>query len=322
MKRFASGVRVLASFALVLCLYGFLAADASIPLSKYRQQLHQIAERVHSLDQNPEQAGSVIAGIPDQVIVDTGNGKITVSYRDLKDELAEVSKADAKKKAQGLQQTETYLLHLESGAASYDQPRTDVPAARQKLGQILLQHEFRNVHGPGLKETLLSQLYRWLGRLLTHLHFGRLGRFNVLQLAAYLLIGVALLLLLLWTFNHLRPKQEEPQLREIIPFSPSARNWRAWLAEAKDYADKQDWRNAIHFAYWGGISFLESGGAWKPNRARTPREYLRLLSSRNPNYSPLSTLTRKFEIVWYGDRPAARQDFEESLGQLEKLGCR
>ena len=322
MKPFSSWVRATALYTVVLCLCGFLAADTSVPLSEYRQQLHQIAERVHSLEQDPGQAGSVIAAIPDQVRVDTGSGSVTVNYRDLKNELTELSKPDAKQRPQRLQQTETYLLRLENDAAGYDQVPVDVPAARRKLGQILSRREFRNVHAPGLKETLLSELYRWLGRLLSHLHVGRLGGFNVLQVLIYVLIAIALLLLLLWTFNHLRRNKEQPQPREIIPFAPSARNWRAWLAEAKAYADQQDWRNAIHFAYWAGISFLESGGAWKPNRARTPREYLRLLTSRNPNYPPLSSLTRKFEIVWYGDRPAAQQDFEESLGQLEKLGCR
>lgn len=322
MRALASRCRVIALFAVVLCLSGFLAADASVTLSEYRQQLHQLAAQVHSLQQNPEEAGSVIAAIPDQETVDTGNGKVTVNYRDVKNELTELSKPDAKQKAKRLQQTETYLLRLETDAAGYDQTPADLPAARQRLGQILSRREFRNVQGPGLKETLLSKLYRWLDRLLGHLHIGRLVGFSVLQVLVYVLIGVALLLLLLWTFNHLRRKEEEPQQREIVPFSPSATSWRAWLAEAKAYADQQDWRNAIHFAYWAGISFLESGGAWKPNRARTPREYLRLLSSRNPNYPPLSSLTRKFEVVWYGDRPAAQPDFEESLGQLEKLGCR
>ncbi|HKF23930.1 MAG TPA: DUF4129 domain-containing protein, partial [Candidatus Angelobacter sp.] len=110
--------------------------------------------------------------------------------------------------------------------------------------------------------------------------------------------------------------------REIVPFSPSARSWRAWLEEARRMAQQEDWRNAIHLAYWAGISFLESGGAWKPNRARTPREYLRLMGTRKPEYPSLAALTRKFEVVWYGARAASGVDFKETLGQLEKLGCR
>jgi hypothetical protein len=138
----------------------------------------------------------------------------------------------------------------------------------------------------------------------------------------YSVIAVSLLLPVIWTVRRFRRRVDEPAGREIIPFSPSARGWRAWLDEAFRMAQQQEWGNAIHLAYWAGISFLESGGAWKPDRARTPREYLRLLGAFKPEYASLVDLTRKFEVVWYGGRAASSIDFEEALGQLEKLGCR
>jgi len=27
-------------------------------------------------------------------------------------------------------------------------------------------------------------------------------------------------------------------------------------------------------------------------------------------------------VIWYGDRDAGESDFQETLGQLERLGCR
>jgi len=39
-------------------------------------------------------------------------------------------------------------------------------------------------------------------------------------------------------------------------------------------------------------------------------------------YPVLAALTHKLEVVWYGYGSAAESDFEEALGQLEKLGCR
>jgi hypothetical protein len=143
-----------------------------------------------------------------------------------------------------------------------------------------------------------------------------------MRLIIYLLVGAAATLLLLWTIRRLRRPQEELPEREIIPFAPSARSWRAWLADARTQAQKEDWRNAIHLAYWAGISYLEEHGAWKPNRARTPREYLRLIGKAAAQYPVLAALTRKLEIVWYGYGTAAEADFHEALGQLEKLGCR
>ena len=313
---------IVRTLVLALLLCGQLAADTRVSLDKYRQQLQSIEARVHSLDDHPEQAGDVIASIPDQVAVNTGSGEVTVNYHPLKNDLTEFDKAERTAKPQRLEQIKSYILRLETEATAYSQTSEDLTPTRRELGQILSQSEFRKVHGPGVRETLLSKLYKWVGWVLGHLHFRGTSAFNVLQFVVYALVACALLLLLFWTVSRLRRKEEEPPAREILPFAPSARSWRVWLAEARENAEKQDWRNAIHLAYWAAISFLESGGAWKPNRARTPREYLRLLSTRNPSYPPLSTLTRKFEVVWYGDRPAAQQDFEESLGQLEKLGCR
>lgn len=297
-------------------------ADAPISAAEYRSRLNKLSQQVHSLNDHPEQVEKLIASIPDEVAVNTESGEVDVNYRPLKNTLTEYSKGDSKLKASRLQGINAYLENLEADVTAITSASQQSAATRQALKEILARREFRSVRGPGLKETLLSKLFRWLGRLLSHLHFGGAGAFGVLQVLVYILVGGALLILLLWTVRQLRRDQEDLPAREIIPFSPSAKSWRSWLSEARDFAALHDWRNAIHLAYWAGISFLESGGAWKPNRARTPREYLRLLSSRNPNYAPLSSLTRKLETVWYGGRPAGQQDFQETLSHLEKLGCR
>lgn len=312
---------LLAIAILFLCWADLSAADTAISLTEYRHQLENISEKVAFLGEHPDQAGTIIAAIPDETTVRTPSGEITANYHVLKNELTFFSKADPKLKSRNLEAIQAYLLTLQSQAAACEQP-DHTSSARQKLGEILARREFRNVHGPGLKETLLARLYRWLARLLGHIRLGGSAASSILQMLVYVLVGLALLILVFWTVNRLRRNKEELPTREIIPFSPSARSWRAWLTEARAEAEKQDWRNAIHLSYWAAISFLESGGAWKPNRARTPREYLRLLTTRSPNYPPLSALTRKFEVVWYGERPAAQQDFQDALGQLEKLGCR
>jgi hypothetical protein len=101
----------------------------------------------------------------------------------------------------------------------------------------------------------------------------------------------------------------------------SAKEWAIWLAEARDAAAKGEWRDAIHLAYWAGISFLERQGMWKPDRARTPREYLRLLSSTSEYRETLTALTRIFELAWYANRGASERTFSQTLEELEKLGC-
>ncbi len=75
------------------------------------------------------------------------------------------------------------------------------------------------------------------------------------------------------------------------------------------------------------------------DRARTPREYMRLLAAGAAAGSPsagqlspspeqaarvaaLAALTRSLETTWYGFYPATAGDFHSAVVQLEALGCR
>ena len=297
------------------------ARAASISLSEYRQQLQGISEKLEALQSSPEKSGELLTEIPDHVSVATGAGEISVNYKALKDNLAAVPGADEQKRPAMLRQVQSYVQELITAAKS-SETGADLSSTHRKLDAILARREFRRVQGPTPQNTLLARIYRWLSRLLSKLNIRAGGEFDWMRLLIYMLIGAAVILLAIWTIRRLRRPQEELTPREIVPFAPSARGWRTWLAEARALAQQQDWRNAIHLAYWAGISYLEEHGAWKPNRARTPREYLRLIGSRAAQYPVLAALTRKLEVVWYGYGRAVEADFQETLGQLEKLGCR
>jgi hypothetical protein len=297
------------------------ARAESLSVAAYQQQLQGIVTQVESLESHPEDAGPVVASIPDQVSVATSSGEIKVSYKVLKDALATLKAADESKRSALLQQAQQYARAMNSAAQEYDKPAADSGRAHQKLEEILSHPEFKT-KGPSAKDALLARIYYWIARWLSKIMFKGQASFDLMQLIIYLVVGAAATLLLLWTIRRLRRPQEDLPQREIIPFAPSARSWRAWLADARTQAQQEDWRNAIHLAYWAGISYLEEHGAWKPNRARTPREYLRLIGKAASQYPVLAALTRKLEIVWYGYGTAAEADFHEALGQLEKLGCR
>jgi len=308
---------------LALILLGSIAKAGaeSISVSEYQQQLHDTIAKVESLESHPEDAGAVVASIADQVSVSTSSGEIKISHKALKDSLAAFAAADESKRPALLQQARQYARAMDSAAQDYEKSAADPDAARGKLQEILSRSEFKQ-QGPSAKDALLARIYYWIARWLSKIIFKGQAGFDLMRLIIYLLVGAAATLLLLWTIRRLRRPQEELPEREIIPFAPSARSWRAWLADARTQAQKEDWRNAIHLAYWAGISYLEEHGAWKPNRARTPREYLRLIGKAAAQYPVLAALTRKLEVVWYGYGTAAEADFHEALGQLEKLGCR
>jgi hypothetical protein len=314
--------QLLAPFACTLLLAAAAAADTSgISLEEYRRQLHELSAKIDSLSEHPEQTSAIVSAIPDTVTVLAGSKSITVSYRDLKDDLAVIAQADPQKRAAMLPRVKNYVHALEQEAGDLDR-ESEAPDSHRKLSDILGRREFRSAQsGPSLREILLGKIMRWLRRIFGGGRMGA-GTWDVLQIGVYVLVTTVLVMLLIWILQRFRRPRDAVSGREIIPFAPSARGWRNWLADARAQAGRKNWREAIHMAYWAGISFLEEGGAWKPNRARTPREYLRLVGAGGQNYPALAALTRKFEIVWYGNRDTAESDFDEALGQLEKLGCR
>jgi len=222
------------------------------------------------------------------------------------------------------------LLSLRRDIDGFEKTPADVTANRTKMNAILAQPEFGS-HNPGwldrinkrieaflirLRDGVLSFLLRILRRL-----FGWSAIPTVSKFVVYALIGAALLALIYIVYRTIWRGRDDT---EIVPrdLPVSAKEWAIWLAEARAAAAKGEWRDAIHLAYWAGISFLERQGFWKPDRARTPREYLRLLSASSEHRDTLEALTRIFELAWYAKRDASEITFSQTLAELEKLGCR
>lgn len=196
----------------------------------------------------------------------------------------------------------------------------DVSGRRSALDSILARAEFSDVRGPNwmdrIKRWLLETIFRFLRRLFGSSAIPTVGKYFV-----YALIGAAGLALLYLVYRSIF---QNPEFEEVVPgdLPVSAKEWTIWLSEARAAAAKGEWRDAIHLAYWAGISFLEREGFWKPDRARTPREYLRLISGESEQRKTLTDLTRIFELAWYAKRGASEQTFNQTLAELEKLGCR
>ena len=163
---------------------------------------------------------------------------------------------------------------------------------------------------------MLEHLLRFLAKLFRSSAIPTMGKYFV-----YGLMGLAGLGLLYVVYRSIL---RNPEFDDVVPkdLPVSAKEWTMWLSEAREAAAKGDWRDAVHLAYWAGISFLERQGLWKPDRARTPREYLRLISPQAEQRETLSALTSIFELTWYAKRPAGEATFSRTLEELEKLGCR
>ena len=209
---------------------------------------------------------------------------------------------------------------LRAAASAFEEPAVDRRAARARALEILQGREFASIHGPTWRDRLRQQILQIILNVLERL-FGSSAIPTVSNMLVYALITLAVVVLALWTFRSLA---RTAALESVVPGRQpvSAKAWPLWLADAQAAAARGEWRDAVHLAYWGGVSYLETRGTWRPDRARTPREYLRLMPPSHELRPAFSALTRSFECVWYGTDRADAQMFRETLAHLETLGCR
>lgn len=193
----------------------------------------------------------------------------------------------------------------------------DYAQERATLKQVLAGRDFRGLESHKVRDSLLEKLGNWLNQFfenLSKLHGSSewVGRVIVWGFILAGCVGLAWGLLQLerrWRIR-LVPESESPAAG-----AASARDWQLWLADARSAAAAGQWREAIHFVYWAAISRLESKRLWPADRARTPREYLALVTAEDPRRAGLATLTGSFERTWYGGRTAGESDYL----QAEKL---
>ncbi len=185
---------------------------------------------------------------------------------------------------------------------------------RNVMKQVLAGSEYSGLEVVDPKDSALEKVGNWLNNLLLSLmkasaHAPWLGRLLVWGFIAAICVALVWGLLQLerrWRIRLI------PEDRSPAPGAASAIPWQLWLEDARRAAAAGLWREAIHFLYWASISRLESRRLWPADRARTPREYLALVAPDDPRQPSLATLTRSFERVWYGGRPAAESDYQRA----------
>jgi hypothetical protein len=174
---------------------------------------------------------------------------------------------------------------------------------------------------------LRQRINRWIEKLILRF-FERMGRHPVsarILLWSMVVATVVWLAVTLFRYWTRRAALEELQAPDSVAF---VRTWQEWIHAARAAAAQGDFREAIHSTYWAGISYLEDSEVVRKDRARTPREYVRLVSNSTPfavsrrgTREALSALTLALEQVWYGRQVASSEDFAHAMQQVEALGC-
>jgi len=313
----ARWIYILAALLLVsaLCRADSTGANA-LTTAEYRAQLDRLQSATQQLSSSGSPTPEALRHLPQSWRVRVDQQEFEIFTEGLR---RDVRRYDDEKNAANALAIRGRLESLTRDIDGFEKPPADVSGPRSELNSILAGREFRDVSGPTwfdrMKQRLLEFILRILGHVIRAASIPTVGKTFV-----YILMGVALAALLYIAYRSIFRSQE---LDEVVPrdLPVSAKEWAIWLAEARAAAEKGEWRDAIHLAYWAGISFLERQGTWKPDRARTPREYLRLLSSSSEHRETLTSLTRIFELAWYAKRNASERTFSQTLEELEKLGC-
>jgi hypothetical protein len=319
-------MRLSACAVLVVAMLGLVcrasAADArQTPpvrsLAGFLAELDRLGTAVEQLDErSPEHVMFVLGAVPRTWQVVTPRASFDVSSEWLRRSLTDWrTKPDAAARARIVER----LHAIRFDAAAFERTPDDVSATLARLRTILSDPEFRFRHGPTWLDRLRQRALQWFIALLERA-LGSSAVPTLTNVIVYALIGLVVVLVAVWTYRSLRGSAAlDTVLPDRIPLA--ARPWTLWLADARAAAAGGRWPDAVHFAYWCGVSFLEGQGAWRPDRSRTPREYLRLLAPPHDRRAALHALTRLLEQVWYGTVAADASSFDEALAQLRKLGC-
>ena len=311
--------------ATLLLILGFASLAAAgedvLSLADYKSRLHRYEEQVQKTSDQPQNAGDFYREVPSQLQVQTPSGTMTVPMEFLQQGLDNFLKSAPTAKPAILSQLTDRLRALQTEADLYEKTAAADPAMRERLNRILSAREFRQVHGPTAWELLQQRVGAWIGKKLDKL-FPKVPDLNQAgQIFVWVMIAVAVSVLGVWLYRSSRERLLD-RPREILPFLPSAKNWRVWLAEARAKAGAGEWREAIHLGFWAAVSRLESDGVWRPDKARTPREYLKEIPPESENRPPFAAATKTFEAAWYGGRHVSASDFKYFMAEVEKLGCR
>ncbi len=306
------------------------AKETSPPLTagSFAQQLRDFQS---SLRATPETAPDIVAfvrALPAGWNVSTPDGDFRVSSAPLRDLLASAA-SDPSTRTVKIQQAQRWLAELETEVAA-DDASGGLPDARARaqLTSILSRSEYNHVQKTSVTDWLRQKIWNWLTRLFESLSI----RATRHPLGERIFFWLLLLGLVTWlAFALFRFWSQRSRFEDLKPPRTFARTrtWQEWLRSAREAAGRGDFREAVHSAYWGAIAHLEDLELVPADRTRTPREYVRLYSApREQPPSPsdgqkksLATVTSRLERTWYGRAPASPADFQDTLREVEVLGC-
>ncbi len=329
----------------VVFLFGVVAAsgaprqDSALPAvggsnvypdaTSFAGELRRVGNAIAKEKANPSGLAVLRRNLPSHWEITTSEQRYTLSAEPLNDLLRDAERGkNAKAISAKAEEAAQWAFDLANQAKAYVQSPPDGGMnVRTSLQKILSRREFGGAEAPSRMELFRRRVIREIERLLVRL-IESIGRYPIgarIFFWAILVAGVVWLAVMLFRYWTRRAALEELLAPESVAY---IRTWQEWIQAAREAASRGDFREAVHSAYWAGISSLEDNQMLRKDRTRTPREYMRLVSKSTQlvatgrkTREALSALTVILEQVWYGRRPANNQDYAQALQSVEALGC-
>jgi hypothetical protein len=306
-----------------------VAVAALLPQCAYAADAASVARDLRALQSALEEGKSAEArSLPAGWEIDTDGKRYWIPSEPLRELLESVKRYPSQAPA-SLDRAKAWLEEVALQLEAYSSAAGQVPAnAKSKLDGILAQPEFAGVGPPSQWEQLRDRVIAWIQQKIREWFEVVAQHPTASRVLFWTVLAAAVGLLGFWLFR-LWTGDERMQRLAPAPGERPLRAWEEWLADARQAAERGDARQAIHCAYWAGITRLQASGALPRDRTRTPREYLRAVTAPKPGAvgapdvrPPLAALTNRLERFWYARRAASADDFRDSLNDLEALGCK
>jgi Domain of unknown function (DUF4129) len=316
---------LLAIVALALSAVALAASPAqstaeTIPLDIFAAQMDRLIADLDAADR-PLTISALAEAVPDTWHVAPEGQRIDVSGRWLSAALEEAAgQPNTWSSVRPALRQRLLEIRDDARAAAAFAPGQTHAEARAAVGKILERDEFRQSAASRWREQLQQRLGEWLEDLWARLGGGRASgrRLGIaLAWAASLAAFGALGFWLVRTMTE-RAAGVPLGLAEAAARRPRARDL---ALRALTAARAGNSREAVRLAYAAALVRLEEQGVWRVDDARTPREYLPLLDAADHRRRSMIDLTRRFEQIWYGNRPAEDEEAARATAHLEDLGC-
>ena len=290
------------------------ATPSEFDLRSYQREL----ARVEQASKNPQEISELRHSLPETWMVKDGDHVYSVPTKEISDALWQIEH-NPKKAAAGQLEARLKSMQRQAEALSHPSLGANSAEAETKLKKILELGEFHDTAGPSVWDLWRARINRWIFehiiRLLNLLHISQKTGNTI----AWVVLFLAVVSLFYVVYRWLTRSSKAVDFRAEV--EPKASDARRWIQDALAAADRGDFREAVHCAYWAAVAHLEDIRMLPRDRARTPRESLRLLEQHPKEQGLLQAITRSFELIWYGYRPVSAIEWAGTKEQLEKMGC-